>query len=136
MGVSESHIRLVNALKDYVEEEYGGNGKLIIYTDNPDSAFKDNVPLIGGAFPDLYARCYSPELVILGEAKTVNDVENRHSIGQYKSYLDFCSSHENTLLVFAVPWTVVPCLKNTIRNLKRRMGIGNVATVFLEPLSE
>jgi hypothetical protein len=136
VGVSESHIRLVNALKVYVEERFGGNGKLIVYSDNPDSAFTCKVPLIGGAFPDLYARCYSPDMVILGEAKTVNDVENRHSIGQYRSYLEFCANRENALLVFAVPWTVVPSLKNTIRNLKRRMGTEGVEILFIEPLPE
>jgi len=136
MGVSDSHIRLVQELRSFVEAKYGGKGKLIVFTDNPDSAFKDHVPKIGEAFPDLYARCYCPDIIILGEAKTVNDVESRHSILQYKYFIQFCAQNTNSCLIFAVPWTVIASLKNTIRNVKRQLHVDNVEPVYLEPLSE
>ena len=135
MSVSESHIKLVNCMKEKIERDHNLSD-LIIYSDNPESAFKDKVPKIGFSYPDIYARSYAPDLTIIGEAKTLNDVENKHSLGQYKHYLEYCSKIENSLLLFAAPWVVAATLKNTIRNLKIRLGIPHVSVVFLEMLEE
>lgn len=136
MGISQSHIRLVDELKYYVNVEHGKTGNCIIYLDNPNTPNWQKIPKIGDTIPDLYARCFNPDLIILGEAKTINDVENPHSIFQYKHYLLFCNQNKNTHLIFAVPWTAVSCLRNTIRNLTRRLNIKNVHIVYLERLPE
>lgn len=136
MALSDSHIRLVGELKSYVFTKYGSAGQLIIYTDNPDPNIKAKTPIIGGTIPDLYARCFCPEVIIIGEAKTVRDVESRHSIAQYEQYLRYCSHSLNIELIFAVPWTALVTLKNKIRVIKRRLNIYDVKPIYIEPLPE
>ena len=135
MSVSRSHIFLVDCLEQYIKSEFDNKQNSIIYVDKPNSLFKDRIPFIGNAIPDLYARCYNPDIVIIGEAKTLNDVENPHSLQQYREYLSFCDKG-NAKLVFAVPWTIVSLLKNTIRILKKKLNINNVDVIYLEQLPE
>lgn len=134
MALSDSHIKLVQALRSYVEDTYGANKNILIYTDNPDPNIKARVPKFDGFIPDLYARTISPDRFILGEAKTAGDVETRHSIYQYEQYLSYCACHLNSILLFAVPWTVVATLKNKIRIIKLRLYINNVNPIYIEPL--
>ncbi len=134
MALSESHVRLVHQLERYVRETY--KDQILIYTDNPDPNIRAKVPIIGGIIPDLYARCFSPDLIILGEAKTINDIDSRHSVSQYEQYLRYCRATPHSVLIFAVPWTVVVGLKNKIRILKRQLCIDSVNPHFIEPLPE
>lgn len=124
MGVSESHLRLVDELEAYIKKEYTSYHGLIIYKDSPSST--QAVPKIGNAVPDVLGRSFDPELTVVGEAKTIDDVERDHSIKQYTEYLKFCSAGENRKLVFAVPWTETATLNNLIFYLKRQLGITNV----------
>jgi len=136
MSLSKNHNQLVKALIEYVKDEFGKYGDLVIYTDSSDSYLGESIPKIGNSLPDLYAHCNKEDLIIIGEAKTVNDVENRHSLEQYINYLEFCTKQNNAILIFAVPWTRVACLKNRINNLKKRFCISNIDPIYLEPLPE
>lgn len=70
-----------------------------------------------GYRPDVYYE--NDGLLIIGEAKTSDDVMRDHSVRQYKSYINACAQYYGeSILIFAVPWQEAIQLKNLIRRLK------------------
>lgn len=61
------------------------------------------------------------ELMIIGEAKTLNDFNTRHSYMQYESYLKECLNYPfKSMIVLCVPWELFITAKNHFRLLKRK----------------
>ena len=80
--------------------------------------------------PDIYY-CFEG-LLIIGEAKTANDVERQHSRAQYESYLRECASfHGRAFLLLAVPWMERATAHNILRNLRKKIP-GNYTTKIIE----
>jgi hypothetical protein len=91
-------------------------------------------PTIEGFMPDVWAKNFRKGLTIVGEAKTNNDIENRHSANQLSAFLRFCDRNRPSQLVIAVPWMMVNCAKGFVGYLKRRTETEDVPVVFLEML--
>ena len=57
--------------------------------------------------------------MIIGEAKTSDDIMRKHSLCQYESYLRKCSLYTgNAEFVIAVPWIDQASANNILRKLK------------------
>ena len=71
----------------------------------------------GNFIPDLYykdARC-----LIIGEAKTMNDIDVKHSINQYKSYIEEASLfEEESHIVICTSLYSYARIKNLIKKMK------------------
>ena len=134
MAESASHMRLVQSLVAWIAAEYFGGESKHILVDAPEKSPQSKPPCIGGAVPD--AAAYLPSGgIVIGEAKTSRDIENRHTEGQFCTFLRFCKFHEDSVLVVAVPWPAEALAKNRLKFLKRRDGLATVRTVVLERLS-
>lgn len=60
-------------------------------------------------------------LLVIGEAKTSNDVERPHSCNQYKSYMRKCEAFPGaTYLIVAVPWPEKITVRNLLMRLKKQ----------------
>ncbi len=67
-----------------------------------------------GFRPDLYY-CFR-DLLIIGEAKTPNDILTNHSKKQYKSYIRKCSEFKGTsYILLATSWLASPALSDHFR---------------------
>lgn len=116
MGESQKHINLVKIAWDYVKEIVPEKTRGLIAYDSPDS--DNQTPKIGAYIPDIYY--WHDDLLIIGEAKTVNDFENRHSFAQFDTYMNVCTDFfGNAILVVSVPWELNATAKNHFRKLKR-----------------
>lgn len=117
MPESKEHIAYVNNLYNFVCEIVPENCKVLIYTDS----FNDKdrpTSVINGFIPDLYYKF--DNMLVIGEAKTNNDVDRKHSLEQYESYLLEAERFDGeSVLVFSVSWVVFATLKNIIRSIKR-----------------
>ena len=98
---SVKHMELIKIIKKYIE----GNLKI-------EKAFLQydlmgeykTEGLINGYRPDVFYN-YNKQ-VIIGEAKTQNDIDRLHSIEQYKSYVEYCNLNgQNSIFILCVPWT-------------------------------
>ena len=134
MGESGSHIRLVGSLVEWVALSYFRGESKHILVDSPERSQKSKPPSIGGAVPDVVAHLPAGG-VIIGEAKTALDLENRHTEGQFLRFLRYCKFHPESLFVVAVPWPVEALAKNCLRHIKKRYGLEEVRSIVLEKLT-
>ena len=90
--------------------------------------------MIGGFRPDLFARDPSTSSVILGEAKSIQDFENVHTLAQLTQFLLYCDRSPGSTFVLAVPWMIQRNAESLVRVLKVRHGMTRVKTIVLEQL--
>lgn len=131
MGVSHTHIQLVNAMIDWVTNNRSINERALMLVDLPDSPAHSKPSAIQGYIPDLYIAGTNR---IVGEAKTRYDIETKHSREQYIAYISHLKMYENSTFLVAVPWFCVPQIKSIITKTQKDLGAFNVNTIFLEKL--
>ena len=134
MPESRAHINLVRQLLDYVVQMKMDGDRGLAFVDSPDSPRQMRPPLINGFTPDLYARHPRTGVMLIGEAKTANDLGSPHTERQIKGFLAKCAGETSSLFILAVPWDVVPYARWFLRILQRDMGLPEVQTLVLEEL--
>ncbi|MBO06510.1 MAG: hypothetical protein CMI58_05710 [Parcubacteria group bacterium] len=134
MGESLSHIRLVEALYKWVSQSLlnGSTGGILI--DKPESPTGGKPPKINSFIPDLCVPYTPNKLFVIGEAKTVKDLEKNHSIEQFEAFLKECKKHKYSLLVVAVPWFNVRLAESMLNYLKEKVGADRVEIKVLDQL--
>ena len=133
MPESDQHRRLVRSLRQWIATKFFADDTGLILIDAADGKPLTKPPRIYGFVPDVFARIFDNGLVI-GEAKTANDLQNRHTQAQFTAYLRRCAEDKGSLFVVAVPWRVERSAKNLLRNLQRRNELSGVEVVVLEKL--
>ncbi|WP_170526185.1 hypothetical protein [Ruegeria arenilitoris] len=73
---------------------------------------------IGGYVPDVFCSMPSTGHMIIGGAKTPNDLETRHTKNQLEAYADYLALHsESGELVIATRFAWAPCARSILNNL-------------------
>lgn len=130
MSESIQHMKLVQLLYDEVKKLVPPTSNSLIQIDKPDS-FDKPAKTIEGFIPDL--RYSFKGLKIIGEAKTVNDFDRKHSKSQYISYLKECSNFNGeSILVVFVSFKIFRSAKKLLKKLK----IENNCIVTIRIVSE
>lgn len=117
MSESGQHRKLVKLLIEHVEEIVGLDYVCFIEAD-----YDDTRPL-----PKQTTEGYRPDVMyeydgrlIIGEAKTHDDVLREHSLMQYASYLKKCSLYcGKAEYIMAVPWEEHALANNIIKRIKK-----------------
>ena len=79
-------------------------------------SYSDGVPrIIGGFRPDVYATGAS--MVIVGEAKPVQDLESLRSERQLRAFMEHVEAHPSRHLMLSVHWTTALAAKSILRNV-------------------
>ena len=101
MSESMDHISLVKKIIAYINKQ--NNNFLILSDSHAAQSSPSRTSNIHGYVPDVMA--FNPEMdcIYLGEAKTKNDLERRHTEDQVKTFLSYCSQ-KNIVFIIAVPW--------------------------------
>ncbi len=76
----------------------------IVYLDLQDCISGELPPPIGATRPDAFAKDISTGRIIIGEAKTTNDIDNQHTHSQLASYFEYLRMQPEGELWMAVPW--------------------------------
>ncbi len=134
MGESASHVALVRRLLDWTLTEVCQGEPVIVLVDLPEYHAASKPKRIGGFTPDLCAAGSSRYGAIVGEAKTAKDIERKHTVAQLEAFMKYCNSFDQSLLVLAVPWDMVPLTRSIIRDIRLKTCAKNVETVVLEKL--
>lgn len=95
----------------------------LIYADLDGRAIPE---LLEGSRPDVYASHIGRQLVILGEAKTEDDIDTPRSHQQYAAYLMHLSHFERGELWIAVPWTCAGTALRACAAVRRRTGLDHI----------
>jgi len=134
--VSESaaHATLVRLLTNWVADSFldGDRGGILV-----DTSFRPpqrKPPIVYGFSPDVYLTTCTRYQIVIGEAKTAQDVECMHTINQVEAFLRKCAEYQTSLFVFAVPWHRVGLALSILNYCRRRTGSEKVDTLVLEKL--
>ena len=74
------------------------------------------------------------EVLIIGEAKTSEDIDTPHSREQYESYIKRCSRFNGkAYLMLAVPWTEHARINNIVNKIRKKYP-GNYMIEVLDGL--
>lgn len=116
MSESAQHLQLVNLIIDEVVGMVGEANQCFIMSDAADGYALS--PLMEERYrPDVYYQYQN--LMVIGEAKTSDDVTRLHSKMQYESYLKKCSLFNGqAVFLAAVPWTEHAAIHNILRKLR------------------
>ena len=92
--------------------------ELFIRSQRDSAGDNSTIRIMGKYIPDIYYNFNN--LLIIGEAKTLNDFERLHSREQFESYLTMCEMHlGKSVVVVSVPWQIVSTAKNYFKRLIR-----------------
>lgn len=125
MGESYNHVELVRQIIEWVRCH---DAHSIIFADSSIEIAAQKPPKIGGHIPDVYARTNNLQNIIIGEAKTRKDLENEHTMSQFKAFLNYCSVYPEARLVLAIPWDMRIFVHNLFNRLCRetRLSVKSV----------
>jgi hypothetical protein len=135
MPESSTHSRLVAELVSWIATQYFGGDQGALLVDSPENSKFAKPPRIEGYGPDVFGQILPGGAVVIGEAKTAGDVENRHTHDQVKAFMKYCAVQPKSILVLAVPWHHTRYARSLLRNVGRSCGCTDVvATAVLEQL--
>src|SRR5439155_11336946 len=121
-----------------VSKTFGNVYSLFTLDDLPKKLGKDKPPAIGGYRPDVYARDAPVTMVIIGEAKTSQDIETEHTKKQFTAYLTHLTMVGQGILIIAVTWKTVAAVRRVLGRIVCDENVkGNsVKVVILDELRE
>lgn len=118
MSESLQHRKLVKIIIEEVEKMVSMDQRCFIETDMDDSRPLPQLT-VEGFRPDV-AFQYD-DMLIIGEAKTSDDVDRLHSLMQYESYIKKCSLfHGKASFIIAVPWMEYAVVYNITRRIQKK----------------
>ena len=130
MSESHLHIQLVRHLSNWITNFCTPEEVLFLEIDLPET---NNKPKFINSFrPD--ALLTLKNKIIVGEAKTSNDLERAHSREQYVAYLNYLKDFENPVYVMTVPWFNIPRARSLITSIQKKINANNISIYFPDTL--
>ena len=132
MAESSTHTALVQVIIKYIGREHAHIPAMGIVNDlsSPLRAEKPN--RIEGFVPDVYAFDAPLTTVIIGEAKTTDDLETERSRKQISAFLLFLGHQQTGIFILAVPWQIKRRAQAIVTSLCSELGATAVKTVTLD----
>lgn len=131
MGESRHHAELVAKIIVWAQDRHAECDGMCILLDSAGSPPEKRPRPIGGYVPDVSIQTVPASFVIIGEAKTLNDLTTRHTRAQLHAYLEYLTMQADPLLVLATPWVGLGLARGLLRQLKRSAKAEDVPTHFL-----
>jgi len=98
------------------------NSSFIVYDSTHECMSQNQPPLIIGnnkqsVVPDIYGISKLNGSIVIGEAKTKNDMERKHSLDQYQVFVEHCiRSKAICIIVLIVEFGCYARMKSIVRN--------------------
>lgn len=134
MPESEEHSSLVVMLRSYIADRFCDGETVRIFTDSTNSESSMRPPSIAGYVPDAYVVLNELGAVVIGEAKSLKDLENSHTEAQVTAFLKRCGLAQGSTFILAVPWPVERLARTLLSSLQAREGMPYVDTVVLSEI--
>ena len=130
MAESKAHMDFVRRMVAYVKSEIPGCDEIMINADLPE--YYGRTPqVIGGFYPDLYHS--NSKCIVIGEAKTDNDLENEHTRNQIECYIEEVRCfHKERHIVLCTSILSYALLKNWVIRKKREEELDDITFHVLD----
>jgi hypothetical protein len=106
MAESVKHLELVRVLVRCAPKHLRGSEHRSILHDLPGPIGCDKPPKVGAFRPDVYAADVPTTTVVIGEAKTGDDLDTEHTRKQLLDFALFLKLYPGSSLLLAVPWSL------------------------------
>lgn len=117
---SQAHINLVNRVIEYAKQLIPESDHVLLQSDS--AGQNSEIRVLGNFVPDVYF-C-NADFLIIGEAKTIDDFDRKHSRDQFDAYIEECELFEGTaVFVVAIPWQLMITAKNYFKRLKQKKNV-------------
>ena len=127
---SSAHKDYVKNAMLYVERCFSIPHELIA-CDLDDSNQRPEI-VINGYRPDVFV--HTPSVVIIAEAKTDNDIVNRHTTDQIESYIKHLLLYEQDKhLIMSSSMAAYPTIRNYIRRLRKLYKVSDITFHTVDP---
>jgi len=135
---SAVHISLVEEILDYAQHRFNGSPGVMILADLPTTPSSEKPPRVGGYAPDVYATEVPRATVLIGEAKSQEDLTTPHSRDQIVAFLKFLRYQQRGIFVLAVPWHCFPSAQIVIATARRCLDLDSntIEVVVLDGLKK
>lgn len=131
MPESEEHSNLVALLHTYIAERFCESKGERVYTDSVSSKSRTRPPPIEGYVPDAYVLLNEQGKVVIGEAKSMGDLENSRTDAQVTAFLRRCDMAEGSAFILAVPWPLERLARAMLTYFQSREKLPHIETVVL-----
>ena len=131
MPEKKEHADLRKIIKKWVKSNLDSYC-LTIIDDDPRNPLGSSVPAIRGSIPDLFGHSYKHGIQVIGEAKTSNDIINKHTEKQLRAYLEHLNVYNKKgYLIVAVPLSDKDEMTNLVRKIVREVNINILVNIFV-----
>ena len=127
---------MVTILHSYIVDRFCGGREERILTDSVGKESSSRPPPIEGYVPDAYVMLNEQGRVVIGEAKSMSDLENSHTEAQVTAFLRRCGKAEGSVFILAVPWPIERLARALLANLRVGEGLPQVETVVLSEMNQ
>ena len=132
LAESSKHTALVEVILRYISREHAGLG---IINDLSSPLYAEKPNRIGGYVPDVYAFDAPLTKIVIGEAKTQDDLETERSRKQLAAFLSYLGLQQTGIFVLAVPWHLKRRGAAIVEVLRVETGALSVKTVMLDDIA-
>ena len=129
MSDSAQHLDLVHSILSFIGENFPP-AKFAVLCDLPGSPNKP--PRIHGFVPDVFTQDAPRTAVVIGEAKTVADLQTSHSRLQIEAFLRFLAVQDNPTFVLAVPWPAAVMARQIVQTYLVTLEVKHVRVVICD----
>ncbi|HEV7511425.1 MAG TPA: hypothetical protein VGO27_06980 [Candidatus Acidoferrum sp.] len=131
MSETLQHTQLVSVILRWIHNKHMLTPGFLLYCDSPTALNTEKPPNVDGFYADVYGVTSPPLITVLGEAKTIPDIDSERSFRQICAFLSFLSVRPDPTFVFAIPWQAKATAKNLVRLASKKVTAAGVATVYL-----
>jgi len=129
---SSKHLELVQRILAYIRSNFAGIQQVAVLHDLPGFVGCDKPPKVGAFRPDVYAIDAPVTRTVIGEAKTIADLETDHSREQFEAFLGYLRLQRNPTLIASVPWQAKATARSLLQMLCGRLEAGAVQIVVID----
>lgn len=130
---SQAHKEYVHNAIDYIKRVFGIDESLIA-TDLGDVS-KLPPKSIDGFRADIYVN--TPSIIIIGEAKTDNDINNNHTLAQFASYVkEVRTYNKERHIIMSGSMAAYPSIRNFIRRFRKKNDVPGITFHTVDPFKK
>lgn len=134
MAESLNHMEYVRRIVRYIPTIAKHYVPTLLFSDLPESQIHP-IAMSEGYRPDVFYQ--DPDMVVIGEAKTINDIENEHTFSQLNSYINEVRYFQKERhIVFCSSVTSFALLKNHLIRKKNKEHLHDIIFHVLDNISK
>ena len=132
MPESAAHAALVQAIILYAGREFGDLADIAVREDAVHPVRGEGPPRIESYVPDVFVTDVPTTTTLIGEAKTLQDIETDHSRRQIFAFLSYLSKTPRGIFVLSVPMAASATARRLLAEINEPFADATTRTIVLD----